>query len=143
MLKLKKNLNPKPKRSNLLRLAKGCVLAFVTTFALAEALKIELKPGTQDFSFSLPANASTGYHWSLVSFDASLLKLKSARYHAKTSKLIGSGGVMTYNFTVIKPKQDLHTQIVLKYARPWEPKPVQTQTVDVSASKSFFSFFKW
>ena len=91
MLKLKKNPSLKPKRSNFFVLAKVFVLALFCSAALAEVLQIKLKPGAQDFSFSLPANPTTGYHWSVVSYDQTLMQLKSAQYHAKTGNLIGRG----------------------------------------------------
>jgi len=106
-------------------------------------LKIKLKPGTQDFSFSLPANPTTGYHWSVVSYDQTLMQIKSAQYHANTGKLIGRGGVMTYHFVLLQPKQNLQAKIILQYARPWEQQAVQTQTVDVSNTHTLFNFFKW
>jgi inhibitor of cysteine peptidase len=94
--------------------------------ALAHAndpLSVNVNKKESSFVINLPANPTTGYQWSVATFDKDLLTLSSGMYQKPDTQLIGAGGHMLYTFTLnagkIYPK---NTKIVFKYARPWEKK---------------------
>lgn len=87
-----------------------------------KGLVMEVSTNQKTFTVSLPANASTGFQWSVVHFDKELLSLSSSQYIAPYTKLIGAGGKMQYIFTVKKGKKyPAQSTILFKYARSWEP----------------------
>lgn len=85
------------------------------------------------FIVTLPANPSTGFQWSVVSFNKNLLALSDSSYEKSNPNLIGSGGQMHFTFMLKKeinfPKS---TEIVLKYARSWEPGSATLKKVKVN-----------
>jgi inhibitor of cysteine peptidase len=144
MLKLKKNLNQKQKRSKLMQITKVLGLSLLCyNLSFAENLKVRLEPGAQNFSFSLPSNPTTGYHWSIQKYNHHLIQLDGSKYKSGNTGLIGSGGQEIFNFTVLNPKHRIDTSIILNYSRSWEKKPIQTQKVDIKTSSSFFNLFRW
>lgn len=110
------------------------ILFFFSLAGRAEdTLSIHVSHNQPNFIVSLKANPTTGYQWSLVRFDNKLLTLAESKYEASKTHLIGSGGKMLFTFSLNKgmsyPKS---TQMVFKYARPWdkgESATVQNVTV--------------
>lgn len=96
---------------------------FLTSFCMYAEDSMSLKVDKQKKSFvvSLAANPSTGYQWSVKSYDHSLLKLVETTYEPAKTKLIGSGGHSHFKFALragqTYPEQ---TSILFLYARPWE-----------------------
>lgn len=64
----------------------------------------------------LHGNPTTGYTWSLATFDDTHLKLTENAYHS-SSNLCGAGGTFTFRFT---PVSSGTTPLALEYSRSWE-----------------------
>ncbi|MFC3909406.1 protease inhibitor I42 family protein [Legionella dresdenensis] len=107
-------------------------LIMLTGSAAADSMIIQLNSTDSSFEVTLPANPSTGYRWSVKSYDQELLRLVSSKYVAAQPQLIGSGGNMIYEFELLNgvavPKL---TSLVFSYARPWEREQETIQTVTV------------
>jgi len=70
----------------------------------------------QDFDIVLPANASTGYQWQIVSKpDATLVQSIGENYIAEQPVLPGSGGVDVWTFSALAPGE---TEIQFGYFPP-------------------------
>jgi inhibitor of cysteine peptidase len=101
--------------------------------ANADDMSIYVNSNNNDFTVSLNANPTTGYQWKVVSFDKGLLTLADSQYQKPDSKLIGAGGKMLFTFTLNKGKTyPAKTDMVFKYARPWEDKSGTVQKVTVN-----------
>ena len=86
-----------------------------------KALLVNVPKNKSSFVITLEANPTTGYQWSVVSFDKDLLTLSSSYYQGPDSKLIGAGGHMLFTFTLNKEKAyPKTTDLFFSYARPWE-----------------------
>lgn len=84
------------------------------------------------FVITLPANPTTGYQWAVPQFDSTKFKLKSQRYVAPKTRLMGAGGVTLFNFQVLNAKScPKSTLMVFTYARSWDPKSATHTTVNV------------
>lgn len=100
-----------------------------------ETSVIHVTKQSPQFKITEPANATTGYQWT-VKYDKKLLNLKSQKYLVSNSKLIGAPGKTVWVFTA-KPaafqQPTQQTQILLNYARPWDKNDHPTQlTIMVS-----------
>lgn len=85
-----------------------------------------------EFVITLPANSTTGYQWTVPRFDSTKFVLKSKRYVAPKTRLMGAGGVTLFNFQVLNAKScPKSTLMVFTYARSWDPKSATQTTVDV------------
>lgn len=74
------------------------------------------------FIITLPQNPTTGFQWTLVSYDNSLISLVGSDYKAPKTKLIGAGGNILFTFKTIKNKfYPKSTKLIFQYARSWEP----------------------
>lgn len=84
---------------------------------------IDVHKSQKSFQVTLPGNATTGYEWSVMSYDNQLVHLSESHYQAPNTKLIGAGGNMIFTFNLNKGKTyPAQTDMVFKYARSWEPK---------------------
>jgi inhibitor of cysteine peptidase len=111
----------------------GCFLIFFSIKANAvEGITLKVNPGQDSFVVSLAANPSTGYQWTVLSFDKSLLTLTGSGYQKPNKTLIGAGGTMVFNFA-LKSKGSYPTKTIIKfqYGRSWDPDSVKTQNVTV------------
>ena len=77
---------------------------------------IELEAG-QKLQISLAGNPTTGFNWELLEFDPAVLKQVGDMEYKADSKLIGSGGVITFTFKALASGS---TTIQLIYHRSWE-----------------------
>ncbi|KTD59263.1 protease inhibitor I42 family protein [Legionella shakespearei] len=101
--------------------------------AHADDVSIDVNSNNKNFTVSLNANPTTGYQWKVVSFDKGLLTLSGSQYQKPNNKLIGAGGKMLFTFTLNKGKTyPAKTDMVFKYARPWEDKGGTVQKVTVN-----------
>lgn len=77
----------------------------------------------QPFDITLAANVTTGFKWSIVSYDKNLFTFVSNHYEAPHTKLLGAGGKAIFTFRLNKGKTlPGEARMVFKYARSWEPK---------------------
>ncbi|STX29078.1 secreted protein [Legionella beliardensis] len=112
----------------------GSLLFFIVaiTYAADNPMVIHLKPTDTHFQVILPANQTTGFEWTLHTYDKSLLRLVSSQFNAPHSKLMGVPGTTVFNFQVIPgaitPRV---TALVFSYARPWTTQNETFQTVTV------------
>ena len=98
----------------------------------ADASTIVVHTGSPQFVVSLPANPTTGFQWTVSSYDTSKFKLKGAQYTHKATKLIGAGGTMTFTFALIKgqtyPKS---TTMSFSYGRSWDAKSAHPKVLTI------------
>ncbi|MDP3268670.1 MAG: protease inhibitor I42 family protein [Legionella sp.] len=84
------------------------------------------------FVVSLAANPTTGYQWTVMEYDTSLLNLTTSRYVPSNSRLMGAGGKMLFTFKLVRGKSyPVSTNIMFKYARPWEADRGTMKTVTI------------
>lgn len=87
-----------------------------------DSVPIMIDPTHPQFVVSLPSNPTTGYQWTVKSYDKNRLTLLTSRYVAPKTKLIGAGGTMTFTFAPVAGKSFPKTTLmVFTYARPWDP----------------------
>jgi inhibitor of cysteine peptidase len=88
--------------------------------------KILIQQSDPKFAIVQAANPTTGYSWTIISYDKRYLQLVSSNYEKNNPQSIGSGGQMIWIFKA-KPAafKGLKTfpvvPIELRYARPWAP----------------------
>ncbi len=115
------------------KLISGFLLFFILIANAADVIKMNVNPTKKQFVITLPANPTTGYQWSLVNYDHSLLTLKESRFLPSKSQLIGAGGKMKFKFTIINSKNfPSKTSLLFKYQRPWEEKSATFKTVNIN-----------
>ena len=101
------------------------LIGLMTGFTEAGLVKLEpLNLQNNQFMIAFPANPSTGYSWSIVSYDKTKLFLVSSQYMTPDkTRRIGAAGKMIYVFEVYDtPHYPMATRIQFRYARPWEIK---------------------
>lgn len=122
----------------MLKLLSYVLFLFSLSAYADDELIINVNTKQTQFVLSLAANPTTGYQWSVVSFDKNLLTLKSSKYLKSPSNLIGSGGQMQYIFSVNKGKKiPPSTNLQFKYARAWEPNAGTLKNVRVNFLSSY------
>ena len=93
---------------------------------------LDVNAADRQFVVTLPANATTGYRWSVTHYDHSRLTLVNTQYIASSPHLMGSGGETRFTFARVKEQPDTQSaRIRFKYARPWEHQSGKIQTVQV------------
>ncbi|KTC78411.1 protease inhibitor I42 family protein [Legionella brunensis] len=113
------------------------LLAFATLIHAADTMTLNIDKNQTQFEVTLPANPTTGYQWTVESYDKSIIKLLSSRYVAPQTKLIGAGGQMQFTFQLLKGKSyPQNTTLQFKYARPWEPETGTMKQVVVNFNNS-------
>lgn len=101
-------------------------------FAAASMMTVPVKATQAHFTVRLPANPTTGYQWSVVSYNQQLFTLTGSHYEAMKTGRIGSGGVMVFDFTCkAKQARPARAKLVFAYVRSWEKQAVKTRQVDV------------
>ena len=85
----------------------------------------------QELEVSLPANPSTGFGWTVVIGDASVLEqVGEAEFVTESEDLVGAGGVLTMRFVALAEGT---TELRLDYERSFEDvEPEETFTLDVT-----------
>ncbi|MGL5741073.1 MAG: protease inhibitor I42 family protein [Legionella sp.] len=116
----------------------GCLLLGFSLMAYAnDHMTLNVNVHDPYFVITLPANPTTGFQWSVVRYDENLLTLSNSQYERPNTKLIGAGGQMHLTFRLNKGKTyPASTEIVLKYARSWEPGSATTKNVTVNFVKT-------
>ena len=111
----------------------GCILLCCSYSVHAgDDISMNVNKDQSSFTVTLPANPTTGYQWSVVSFDKNLLTLKESKYQAPQTRLIGAGGKMLFTFDLNQGKAyPDKTNMVFNYARSWEPDSGSRQNVIV------------
>lgn len=94
---------------------------------------ILVKKSSPSFSVILQSNPTTGYSWSLKSYDNVLVHPISRKFYPSKSGLVGAGGYEKWVFSV-KPAGFVvpqTTSITLIYARPWDLQGAQATNFKV------------
>ena len=82
-----------------------------------------------ELTVSLPANPTTGYIWSVISVDQTLLTQIGEAEFTPDSGLVGAGGTLTLRFAASAAGD---TELELGYLRPWEDaEPIDSYRVTV------------
>ena len=84
----------------------------------AAPVALAIPAGAQQFTIRLAANPTTGYQWSLVSYDQKVIKPISHAYTPTVMASIGAGGTDSWLFQIVD-RQAQTTDINFQYARPW------------------------
>lgn len=99
------------------------MLGFGVHAAGNNTMTVNVAAKEEQFKVTLQANPTTGYQWTVQTYDQTLFKLVSSQYVSPETKLIGAGGQMVFTFAVKQgaalPESSAMT---FRYARPWEPK---------------------
>ncbi len=97
------------------------LLTALPVFA-TDTLTMNVDVNSPQFVVNLSANPTTGFQWTVTTYDKTILALKGSEYITPKTKLIGAGGIMTFTFSLIKGKKlPENTQLLFKNARSWEP----------------------
>jgi inhibitor of cysteine peptidase len=97
-----------------------CFLGISTAFAGTMPV-VPVSASQRTFIIQLPTNPSTGYMWTVKSYDKKLLKFLRKKYVPAGNKiLMGAGGYMNFYFRVCGENRPQHTEVGLLYSRPWE-----------------------
>ena len=92
--------------------------------------KITLFAG-QELVIQLDGNPSTGYTWEAKDLDASIFQqVGEPVFASSNSNLVGSGGILTLTFRVLKSGT---AALTLVYHRPWETKVAPVNTFSITA----------
>ena len=120
-----------------MKLLLACWLLLGSLYAnAADPLIMNVDPANQQFVVTLPANPTTGYQWTVTTYNKKLLKMTGSHFDAPQTKLIGAGGKMTFIFELLKGKSyPESTLMTFTYARSWEPKSAMLQQVTVNFTK--------
>jgi inhibitor of cysteine peptidase len=114
----------------------GSVLLGFAMIAHAGDQSLNVDPSATSFVINLPSNPSTGYQWSVLSYDKNLLSLSGTKYQAAKTGLVGSGGETYYTFTLNQDKfYPAQTILSFKYARPWEHNEGSVKKITVNFKK--------
>ena len=103
----------------------------------ADILAIHVDRSSQQFAVTLPANPTTGYQWTVTTYDKQLLHVTSSHYAARQTKRIGAGGEMIFIFALNKGKSYPNsTRMLFTYARPWDSKSGSLKRVIINFNQS-------
>jgi inhibitor of cysteine peptidase len=106
-----------------------------TKITYSDPLKtIVVKKSSPEFSILLQSNATTGFSWTLKSYDSNIISPILRKYYPPVAKkLLGAGGYEKWTFRVrgegfVVPQT---TNISLIYARSWDQQGAQISTFKV------------
>jgi inhibitor of cysteine peptidase len=89
----------------------------ITLTAADKGSQVDVKVGGL-IDISLESNPSTGYTWEAQDLDTTMFEqLDDPVFRSSNPNLIGSGGILTLTFKVLKAGT---TSLTLVYHRPWE-----------------------
>ncbi len=115
----------------------GLLLLCSLMVSAGNTLTLNVDPNCPQFVVTLPSNPTTGYQWVATTYDKTLFQLKSSRYAAPQTTLVGAGGQMTFTFGLIKGQSyPASTQMSFTYARPWDPSSGTIKPVSIRFSKA-------
>lgn len=115
------------------------IFSFISSsiYAAAELGTVNLGPNQAEFVVTLPANATTGFQWEIVSYDKNLFTLISSEYLPSNTNRIGAGGMMSFSFKINKlVSYPASSPIQFRYARSWEASTGRVTTINVNFSNS-------
>src|SRR4029079_2586036 len=106
--------------------------------ALAKSNTIYVDRDHSQFTIQLDSNRTTGYSWSIKSYDKKFISEVSHEYIPSNTKLIGASGYEKWVFQASSNfwKGSESTRVTLEYARPWEHgKSIKTTVYKVVPKK--------
>lgn len=117
-----------------MRIILACLLMGISLIAnSAEALDMDVNNNETSFDVTLASNPTTGFQWSVVEYDKSLLTLTDSQYKRPKTSLIGAGGEMTFTFKLNQGKTyPKSTKMVFNYSRSWEEGTGKVQTIIIN-----------
>ena len=116
-----------------MKIITGFIMSALSLIGHADPLTVNVDKKQSSFVINLAANPTTGFQWTVVSYDKDLLTLSDSTYQKPNTQLIGAGGHMLFTFTINKGKAyPKSTDLVFKYARPWEKNSGTIQNVTVN-----------
>ena len=90
------------------------------------------------FTITLKSNPSTGFSWSLVTYNQHLITPVSQKYVAPSKKLIGAPGYEVWTFKVNRSAFVVPhtTNIQMRYARPWTKAQASQVSFEINIKSS-------
>ena len=114
----------------------GIILLFIASLANAGNVStLTVDPDQSQFIVTLPANPTTGYQWTVTEYDKRNLKLIKSYYEPAKTKLMGAGGQMYFVFKKVTKTYPDKTELIFKYAQPWEPENGTLKNITINFSK--------
>ncbi len=83
------------------------------------------------FTISLDANKTTGYSWSALVSDTTVLMIEGYDYVVQEPKRLGKGGQEIWRFRGVSPG---NVTVLFNYSRPWEKDVPAAKTVTFNVS---------
>lgn len=83
-------------------------------------------PNGEQFTITLDANHTTGYSWTAVVSDSTILGTEGSDYVTPAVKVMGRGGQEVWRFRGVLQGT---TTITFKYAKPWEKDTPPAKTI--------------
>ncbi|MDP3704851.1 MAG: protease inhibitor I42 family protein [Legionellaceae bacterium] len=113
-------------------------LFFSGTLFAADAQIIEVTMDKPQFVVMLPANPTTGYQWTIISYDKTKIGFVKSVFQTPTKQqIMGAGGKMIFTFTARSSnKYPASSKIKFKYVRPWDPNYGTFTDVIVNVNKA-------
>ena len=104
---------------------------FLTGMTKSIGSKIEIKPDQETFYIEVKAIPTTGYTWSVLSFDKSQFIFEGSNYVKPVdSSLVGAPQQEQFHFKLLKPLSSPQT-ITLSLARAWEHSDIQQKSFEI------------
>lgn len=107
----------------------------MNAFSLPKHMVLHAKSCAQ-FVVSLPANATTGFQWSLLDYDKERFRFEKDIYTPSKPEMPGAPGEHVFYFSLKKqqicPKK---TKLCFRYSRAWEQETATYTSVIVRFSK--------
>ena len=108
------------------------ILSFCSVCCFSNDAVIRVDANNPVFTVTLPGNVTTGYQWSVTTYDKHLLRMTDSKYVSSSTKRIGAGGLAVFTFQ----RQAGHsypkaTVITFTYARSWDPSSASIKKVTV------------
>ncbi len=80
------------------------------------------------FEIQLVSNASTGYSWSVVSYDSTVIQQVGEKSYEADNDKVGSAGLSIFNFKTVGEGE---TTLTLVYKRNWEEHALHDKTFEM------------
>lgn len=110
-------------------LALSTLCACARPITLADNGKRYEFPEATEFTVKLAGNPTTGYSWSPVQYDASVIEVAGEPEYKADSDRVGAGGTFVFTLRTVGAGS---TEVVFAYARPWEKQEPPAKTFRIT-----------
>lgn len=104
---------------------------FLTGMTKSISSQIVITPDQETFYIEVKAIPTTGYTWSVTSYDKKQFSFEGSNYVKSTdNSLVGAPQQEQFHFKLLKPLSSPQT-IVLSLARAWEHRDIQQKSFEI------------